>query len=164
MTATHTIWAGKEDDNPPSFNGLLIVLNIRESNRKEIPADFLATVSEEVNKAHAAGWMVMYLHDAEIGVEPQPLDFDENEENDFIRSMSFAGLKEANFHAVPAERDLQFSQMFMAIKEGNGRKLHWNLHGDRARITGMCKTEGEKAYLPPRNVWLPPSPSCTMKS
>ena len=147
--AVETIWAGEEKKGPPIFDGILILSNISEFNRKSIPAEFLETISEEVRVAHASGWMVLYLCDSRLGIEQPPIDFDEEEDGDFVRLLRpFAGVDELDLDILPDKRSVQLSSLLAKVKEF---KSHWDIKG-KARISGICKIGGSPVCLPATDI------------
>lgn len=145
MVATKTIWAGEENKTPPVFDGVLILLNISEANRDCIPAKFLEAVSEEVRVAHASGWMVLYLCDKALGAEPPPIDFDEEENGDFVRLLHLvAGVDEVNLSIIPDKRMSQLSSILAKVRAETSLGTILG----KAKIAGLCKIDGAQVCLP----------------
>lgn len=145
--ATYTVWVGQDGKKQvPSFEGVLVLFNVSEANRKSIPPAFLAKLSEEVNQARAAGWMVLYLCDTAMGTEPPPEEFDRDEEGDFVRLLKqVAGMDEMTLDILPDARTKQVASLMESMRKQGS----WSISGKRTRVAGLYKINGVNACLEP---------------
>jgi hypothetical protein len=138
------VWIDKNKSS--SYDECLMVMNIGQESITKVPVEYLETLRELLNKAHAAGHLVLYVFDNENGAMPIPDEFDDIEGLDFVRMMfDVCGRNDAKFSLDLNKRNKEFKAMADAL-------ISHAVFGQQiiGKITlcGQCYIDFEKVFIP----------------
>lgn len=128
-------------------NGCLLVMNIGNDNYNDLPDNYVKTISERVNQAHADGWMVLYVFDSEVDPSQPPEYFDSSEDMDKVRMFfDVCGRRDSNFNLIPAKRLEEFNAISECVINHPDFEC---LRSANFAVCGQCSIDGRKVLLPP---------------
>lgn len=138
-------------DRPPylgPFEGVLILLNVGYGFER-IDKEYDRAIVEQINKAHAGNWLIVYASTGDVGVDEPPEHYDYIEERDLPRLITYCGRPDTNFDLMPGTRTEQFRRMAHAVLVNP--ELRFNPRF-RAIIMGRCSIDRTPCLIPATEV------------
>ena len=137
-----TVWIDEKKD---VFEGCLLILNVGQENSHSLPKEYLATLRETIDNAHADGFLTIYAFGSDGGPMRIPEDFGNINGMDCVRMMfDVCGRKNADFSLDPIVRRCEFREMADCLRQHKDFGFK-----NKVIVCGSCRIDSSAVLLPP---------------